>query len=83
MAIVGEPFNVDAHAKIPSLLKTVLWCTHVPYTLTVTVQLSCNQRSEHRTYPGDTTHHTHITHTLHITQKKVNFALRFPNSKYV
>ena len=47
MAVVREPCNIDAHAKIPALFITMLCprcahvvCTHVLYTLTVTVQLS-------------------------------------------
>ena len=40
------------------------WCTNELYTLTVTVQqLTCDQPSEHRIHPGDTTHTTHHTHT--------------------
>ena len=46
MAIVGEPCNVDAHAKIPALVITML-CPRCVYTytvqlysLTVNVQLS-------------------------------------------
>ena len=41
MAIVGEPCNVDAHAKIPAQFITMLWprcahvvCTHVLYNCT-------------------------------------------------
>ena len=64
MAIVGEPCNGDAHAKIPALFMPPAVCTHVLYTLIVTVQLSfLSDRSEHRIHPGDTTHHTHTTHT--------------------
>ena len=46
MAIVGEPCNVFAHAKIPALFITMLCpccvytCTVQLYTLTVTVQVS-------------------------------------------
>ena len=45
MAIVGEPCNVDAYAKIPALFRTMLCprlgvhMTHALYTLTVIVQL--------------------------------------------
>ena len=67
MAIVGEPCNVDVHAKILALFITMLClcCAHVVctvqlYTLTVTVLYSCLvDYSEHRIHPGDTTHHTH------------------------
>ena len=41
-------------------------CTHVLYTLIVTVQLSyISDRSEHRFHPGDTKHHTHTHDTPH------------------
>ena len=71
MAIVREPCNVDAHAKIPALFMSLLYpqlCvrTHVLYTLIVTVQLSfLSDRSEHRIHPGDTTTHTPHTHHTH------------------
>ena len=39
-------------------------CTHVLYTLIVTVQLSfLSDRSEHRIHPGDTTHTHDTRHT--------------------
>ena len=63
MAIVGEPCNGDAHAKIPALFMPPAVCTHVLYTLIVTVQLSfLSDQSEHRIHPGDTTTH-HTPHT--------------------
>ena len=49
MAIVWDPCNINAHANNPALIKTMLCphvCTQVLYTPTVTVQLSCTQRSE-------------------------------------
>ena len=52
-------------------------CTHVLYTLIVTVQLSLlSDRSEHRIHPGDTTH----THT-HDTRHTTNVELGFPTKK--
>ena len=46
-------------------------CTHVLYTLIVTVQLSLlSDRSKHRIHPGDTTH-THTHDTRHITQSQM------------
>ena len=55
-------------------------CTHVLYTLIVTVQLSLlSDQSEHRIHPGDNTHtHTHDTrHTTHHTESNVE--LGFPD----
>ena len=53
LAIVGEPCNVDTHANMTALFKTMLCprlCVHIHiyvlYTLTVTVQLSCEQQSQ-------------------------------------
>ena len=78
MAIVGEPYNADAHAKVPALFKSMLCprlCVHIYcilYTLIVTVQLSfLSDRFKHRIHPGDTTHtdttHTHThTHTHRV-----------------
>ena len=49
-------------------------CTHVLYTLILTVQLFfLSNRSEHRIHPGDTTHHTHTTHI------ESNVELGFPD----
>ena len=71
MAIVEEPCNVNAHADILALFMTTAVCTHVLYTLIVTVQLSfLSDRPEHRIHPGDTTHHT-----------ESNVELWFPDSK--
>ena len=48
-------------------------CTHVLYTLIVTVQLSfLSDRSEHRIHPGDTTH-------THSTQTESDVELGFPD----
>ena len=75
MAIVEEPCNVNAHADILALFMTTAVCTHVLYTLIVTVQLSfLSDRSEHRIHPGDTTtHHTpHTTHTPHTQSQMLS-----------
>ena len=65
MALVWEPCNVDAHANIHDYVVPMAVCTHVLYTLIVTVQLAfLSDQSEHRMAPGNTTQtpHTH-THT--------------------
>ena len=73
MAIVGEPCNVDAHAKIPALFITILCpccvytCTVQLYTLTVTVQVS--RLPIRASYPSRG-HHTRTTHT-HTTQSQM------------
>ena len=43
MAIVGEPYNVDAHANIPDLFMTIwLCCAHgCVYTCTVSTNYDC------------------------------------------
>ena len=76
MAIVGEPCNADAHAKIPALFISMLCPCCVDtytvqlYTLTVTVQLShWPIRASHPSRGHHT--HTHDTHT-HKTQTKSN-----------
>ena len=46
-------------------------CTHVLYTLIVTVHFSfLSARSQHRIHPGDTPH-THTHDTRHITQSQM------------
>ena len=70
MAKVGEPCNVDTHANSCSIHDYVVpsaVCTHVLYTLIVTVQLSfLSDQLEHRIHPGDTTTHTHTESNVEL-----------------
>ena len=72
MAIVGEPCNADAHAKIPALFITMLYprcahivCTHVLYNCTLWLWLySWSIRASHPSRG----HNTHMTHTQRQSQ---------------
>ena len=85
MAIVGEPCNVDAHAKIPALFITMFCplcahdvCTHVLYNCTHWLWLfrCLVDHSEQRIHPGDTTQDKHTTHP-----DRVKFWARVPRLK--
>ena len=81
MAIVEEPCNVNAHAKIPALcwahavprLCVHMYCTTVHTDWDCTVVLLADQSIA--SIQG--TPHTH--YTLHTTQTKSNVELGFPD----
>ena len=69
MALVGEPCNVNSHANIPALFKTMLcpWlCVHMYCTHWLWLYSCLINQSEHRIHPEDTTY-THTTqHTYRV-----------------
>ena len=84
IAIVGEPYNVDAHANIPDQFMTILCprlCVHMYFTHWLWLYSCLSSLTARSIASIQGTPHTHTRHTTHDTSHRVKCWARVPRLK--